>query len=109
MTTLAKTFFTRPLHRAVLVVLAAQMFDWSTFMVGFTRHGISDEMNPIVIALANKGGMILVSLAKFGLILFACSIALYVAPKYPLVARLLILVGVFAGIIGGISNGAFLV
>lgn len=112
---------TNPLHRslptalAVLrfrlaALLAAQLFDFGTFTIMVSRHGIESETNPIIAHGFLAFGLPLVATAKGALVLLVGSILVILgrawaaAPATRRVATSVALVAVASGLLGGISN-----
>jgi hypothetical protein len=92
-------------------LLAAQLFDFGTFTVMVTRHGIVSETNPIVAHGFVAFGLPLVAVAKGALVLLVGSILVILgrrawaaAPATRRVATSVALVAVASGLLGGISN-----
>jgi hypothetical protein len=91
-------------------LLAAQLFDFGTFTVMVTRHGIVSETNPIIAHGFIAFGLPLVAVAKGALVLLVGSILVILgrawaaAPATRRVATSVALVAVASGLLGGISN-----
>ena len=91
-------------------LLAAQLFDFGTFTVMITRHGIEAETNPLVAHGFLTFGLPLVAAAKGALVLLVGSILVILgrawaaAPATRRVATSVVLVAVASGLLGGISN-----
>ena len=107
---------TRPgAHRGTLTVTQAaaigalalaHLFDFTTFLVLISRHGLSAEANPIVVRIAQTAGIPGLTLAKLATVVFAGTLMLLIAPRHPRIAIGLFIFGVAAGLIGGLSNVA---
>lgn len=102
---------THPVLRFRLAaLLAAQLFDFGTFTVMVSRHGIVSETNPIVAHGFVAFGLPLVAVAKGALVLLVGSILVILgrawaaAPSTRRVATSVALVAVASGLLGGISN-----
>ena len=102
---------THPVLRFRLAaLLAAQLFDFGTFTVMVSRHGIVSETNPIVAHGFIAFGLPLVAVAKGALVLLVGSILVILgrawaaAPATRRVATSVALVAVASGLLGGISN-----
>jgi hypothetical protein len=102
---------THPVLRFRLAaLLAAQLFDFGTFTVMVSRHGIVSETNPIVAHGFVAFGLPLVAVAKGALVLLVGSILVILgrawaaAPMTRRVATSVALVAVASGLLGGISN-----
>jgi hypothetical protein len=91
-------------------LLAAQLFDFGTFTLMVGRHGIVAELNPLVAQGFVTFGLPILVLVKLALVLLLGSIVVLVGRNGPsrrsipgLAASITIL-GVIAGLVGGISN-----
>jgi hypothetical protein len=89
------------------LLLLAHVFDYGTFLVMTSRHGLAAEANPIVVMMATDFGLPGLTLAKLASVLFlaAVTVLLYRA-RHLKTARMLISIGVIAGMVGGFSNVA---
>lgn len=97
-----------PLPAALAVLALAHVFDWASFLVMIARHGLGAEANPIVVTLVEEMGVPGVTLAKLATVIFAALLAVLIAPKRRRMAMVLLSFGVFAGLVGGLSNIATL-
>ncbi len=97
---------TLPQVFAIGLLSLAQFFDYSTFLILVSRHGLAAEANPIVVRIAETSGLPGLTLAKILTVAFAASMMLLVAPRRPKLAMVLVAFGVAAGLVGGISNVA---
>lgn len=97
-----------PLPAALAVLLLAHVFDWASFLIMITRHGLGAEANPIVVTLVEETGVPGVTLAKLATVGFAAGLAVLIAPKRRRMAMVLLSFGVVAGLVGGLSNIATL-
>ena len=97
-----------PLPAALGVLALAHLFDWASFLVMITRHGLGAEANPIVVTLLEETGVPGVTLAKLATVVFAAGLTVVIAPKRRRMAMVLLTFGVVAGMVGGISNIATL-
>lgn len=94
------------LPAATLTLLAlAHLFDFGTFLVMTSRHGLSAELNPIVIYMDTTFGLPGLTIAKLASVVFLAvtAVILYRARRNR-TATALLMIGVAAGIIGGCSN-----
>ena len=90
-----------------LAVLAlAHAFDWASFVVMVDKHGLEAEANPIVVELAQAAGLPGLTLAKIATVVFAAILMALIAPRRRRLAMGLLLFGVAAGLVGGLSNVA---
>jgi hypothetical protein len=96
-----------PVFGLALVALAgAHAFDYITFLVMVGQHGLGAEMNPIVHRLALDFGLPGLTLAKSAAVTFLGGSAILIAPKRRRLATILVIIGIAAGVVGGISNVA---
>ena len=68
------------------------------------RRGLSSEMNPIVVAIAEEHGLVLLTMAKTSVVLLVASLALVVGRQHPKIAGTVLGVGVLVGAVGAFSN-----
>jgi len=90
------------------VLALAHFFDYASFIVLVGRHGLAAEANPIVVHIAQAAGLPGLTLAKVATVLFAASLMVLIAPRRKRLAMGLLMFGVAAGMVGGISNVASL-
>ena len=95
---------TLPQVFAIGILAAAHFFDWATFLILMSRHGLAAEANPIVVRIAQTSGVPGLTLAKILTVAFAASLMVLIAPRRPKLALALVAFGVAAGLVGGISN-----
>lgn len=87
------------------LLLMAHAFDYFTFLWMTNRHGLSAEANPIVVAMATNFGLPGLTLAKLGSVLFLAGVAvLLMRTRHRRAAQGLLVIGVIAGVMGGLSN-----
>ena len=92
-----------------LAVLAlAHLFDYTSFLVMIERHGMAAEANPVVIVLADQVGLVGLTIAKVVTVAFAALLMIVIAPRRRRLATGLLIFGISAGLVGGISNVATL-
>ena len=89
---------------ALAVLALAHFFDYASFLVMIDRHGLSAEANPIVVQLANVSGLPGLTLAKIATVGLAALLMILIAPRRKKLAMGLLMFGVAAGLLGGISN-----
>jgi hypothetical protein len=89
---------------AFAALAAAHLFDFVSFIVMTGRHGIAAELNPIVVALAEGYGLPGLTVAKIAAVLLLGSVFLVLAPQRRRLASSVMLIGIAAGVLGGISN-----
>ena len=68
------------------------------------RHGMGAEANPIVVMLAQVAGLPGLTIAKVVTVAFAAGLMILIAPHRKRLAMGLLVFGVGAGMVGGISN-----
>lgn len=91
-------------------LLAAQLFDFGTFTLMVSRHGIVAEMNPIVAQGFDTFGMPILVGVKFALVVLLGSIVVVVGRNgharrsIPGLAASITILAVIGGMVGGISN-----
>lgn len=91
---------------AIAALAMAHFFDYATFLILVSRHGLAAEANPIVVRIAQTSGIPGLTLAKVLTVAFAASLMVLIAPRRPKLALALVAFGVAAGLVGGISNVA---
>ena len=89
---------------AFSVLALAHFFDYATFLILVGRHGLAAEANPIVVRIAQTAGIPGLTLAKVATVGFAFTLMLLIAPKRRKLAAGLLVFGVAAGLVGGLSN-----
>ena len=90
-------------------LLAAQLFDFATFAVMVGRHGIAAELNPVVAQGFVGFGLPFLAIAKITVVILVGSIVVVLgrdrtARSPSAMAAALAVLGVVAGVAGGISN-----
>jgi hypothetical protein len=96
-------------HAIALAVLAlAHAFDYASFLVMVDKHGLSAEANPVVVLLAQEMGLPGLTIAKIATVAFAAMLMVVIAPRRRRLAMGLLMFGVAAGLVGGVSNVATL-
>jgi len=90
------------------VLALAQFFDWASFLVLVSRHGLAAEANPIVVRIAQTAGKPGLPLPKVATVGFAALLMFLIAPKRRKLAYGLLVFGIAAGMVGGLSNVASL-
>ena len=93
---------------ALVVLSLAHIFDYTSFLALMSRHGLAAEANPIVVALAQETGLPGLTLAKIVSVGFAVIMVSVIASWRRSVAVGVLVFGVAAGLVGGISNIAAL-
>jgi hypothetical protein len=94
-----------PVAALSVMLIAAHVFDFATFLFMTSRHGLAAELNPFVVFLAQDFGLPGVTLAKIGSVAFLAVMALVLRRvQHGRSAIVLLAVGVVAGLVGGFSN-----
>jgi hypothetical protein len=94
----------------IAALLAAQLFDFGTFLLMIERHGIGAEANPIVAHGFIAFGWPIVVVAKVSLVVLVGSILVLLGreatarPVSGRLAAIVVVAAVAAGLLGGISN-----
>ena len=90
---------------AFVLLALAHLFDFSTFLVMTSRHGLSAELNPIVVFMATEFGLPGLTIAKLSSVVFLAVVAVILyRSRRNRTATALLMIGVLAGIVGGFSN-----
>lgn len=103
----------RRLHARLATLLVAQLFDFATFSIMVTRHGIHAEANPIIAQGFMAFGMPLVFTVKLALVVLIGAVVAVLERGGQQPARLglsgsVALFAVAAGLAGGVSNALVL-
>ena len=91
-------------------IFAAQMFDFVTFMIMVERHGVHAELNPIVAASFQSGGLPILFLVKLALVLYVGATIVILGRRESLMAvpsklaSLITVAAVIGGVFGGWTN-----
>jgi hypothetical protein len=96
--------FTLPQIVGVGILALAHFFDYASFLVLVSRHGLAAEANPVVIRIAQTAGIPGLTIAKIATVAFAALLMFLIAPKRRRLAYGLLIFGICAGVVGGISN-----
>ena len=88
----------------VVIFLAAQAFDFFSFLAMIGRHGLAAEINPFVHRLATEYGLLGVTTGKIAATIVAVSTAAILARTRPRLALTVVSFGIAAGLLGGFSN-----
>ena len=97
-----------PLPAAIAALVLSHLFDLVSFLVMTGRHGLSAEANPVVVRLAEQLGLPGLTLAKVVAVVLGASVFVILAPKRRRLAMTVLVFGVVAGLVGGVSNLASL-
>jgi predicted alpha/beta hydrolase len=93
-----------PLAFALLV--AAHLFDLASFVVMTDMHGLGAEANPIVVFLHQEIGLPGLTVLKVAAVAFGGTVFALIAPHRRRLATAVIVYGIAAGMVGGLSNVA---
>jgi uncharacterized membrane protein len=100
------------LFMGLMTMVAAQLFDLSTFLAMIHRHGSAVESNPLVSGALSNDGLVTVVLAKIVLMVFVAALTVVLVrtdrPSQARIAAVVIGVSILAGLIGGGSNALVL-
>ena len=97
---------TVPQVAALTALVLAHLFDYTSFLILISRHGLSAEANPIVVRIFQITGIPGLTIAKLATVTFAAVLMLVILPHRPKLAMALVVFGVAAGVFGGLSNVA---
>lgn len=89
-----------------IALIAAHLFDLVSFVVMTDRHGMAAEANPIVVVLEQQIGLAGLTVAKIASVLIGGSVFVLLARHRPRLAMGVVLFGVCAGLLGGLTNVA---
>lgn len=91
-------------------IFAAQLFDFATFTIMVERHGIRAELNPLVAAGYEAGGLPILLLAKLALVILVGATIVILGRRASAIhlpsrtAGVVTVIAVVAGLVGGFSN-----
>ena len=94
----------------IAALLAAQLFDFGTFLLMIERHGIRAESNPVIAQGFIAFGWPIVIVAKVSLVVLVGAILVLLGrettgnPAAGRLGAIVVLAAVAAGLLGGISN-----
>jgi len=91
---------------ALVLLVAAHVFDYVTFLVMTGRQGLEAELNPLVVHLAAEYGLPGLTLAKVVSVVFLAAVVVLISPHRRRVASTILVIGIVAGTVGGVSNVA---
>jgi len=89
---------------AFLMLGLAHFFDYASFLVMTSRHGLMAEYNPLVVALAQLFGLPGLTLMKVASVVLLTAVVIIISPRRPKLAASVLVIGVCAGLVGGLSN-----
>ena len=88
----------------IALLIAAHAMDYGTFLVMVVRHGLTMEANPLVAALAEQYGLVLLTAAKVAAVLLVAATFMHLTRSHPRAARSVLGVGIVVGTFGAFSN-----
>lgn len=94
----------------LIAILAAQLFDFSTFVVMVQRHGIRAELNPLVVSSFHASGLLGLLAAKLVLVAFVGGVIILLGRQTSPIhvpsrlATFITVLAVLAGVFGGWTN-----
>jgi hypothetical protein len=89
---------------AIGLLITAHLADYGTFMAMVIDGGLHTELNPIVVTIAQDGGLAMLTVAKFSTVLLVASVFLLLGRTRPRLAVGVLGFGVFIGALGAFSN-----
>ena len=92
----------------IAVLVLAHAFDYTSFLLMVKRHGLGAEANPVVVDIVNQSGLYGLTLVKIFVVALAGLIILAIGRRHARLAAGLLVFGVLAGLVGGLSNIATL-
>lgn len=91
---------------AFAMLIAAQAFDYASFLLMTARYGLQAELNPIVVTIVEAFGLPGLTLVKVASVVLVVAVVVVLAPRRRRMSTAVLSVGVAAGLLGGISNVA---
>jgi hypothetical protein len=95
-----------PLPVAIAFLALAHFFDLASFVVMTGRHGLAAEANPLVANLAQQLGLPGLTAAKILAVVLGSCVFIVLAPQHRRLAMTVLVFGVLAGLVGGLTNVA---
>ncbi len=93
-----------PLPVAILFLVLAHVFDLVSYVVMTALHGPSAEANPLVANLAATLGLPGLTLAKALAVVLGACVFIVLAPEHRKLAMTVLVFGILAGLVGGLTN-----
>ena len=93
-----------PVPLAIAWLVLAHFFDWMTFLAMVGRHGLGAEGNPLVTHMATEWGLPGLTVAKIAAVALGAAVFAVLSPKNRRLALTVLVFGIGAGVVGGISN-----
>lgn len=88
----------------LIFLVVAHAFDYVTFLIMTSKHGLAAELNPVVVSLATQFGLPGLTIAKMASVAFLAGVVILAAPQRRRVAGTLAVIGITIGVFGGVSN-----
>jgi hypothetical protein len=88
----------------IAALAAAQLFDFVSFLAMVGRHGTRAELNPLVVAVANHFDLSGLAIAKLAMLAYVGLTVYVLARRHPRLATGVVMAGIVAGTLGGLSN-----
>jgi hypothetical protein len=86
------------------LLIIAHAFDYGTFLVMVTRHGLDAELNPFAVSIMQDYGLEALAMTKFAAVLLVAATFLIVGRKRPRLAGGVLACGIFVGGFGAYTN-----
>lgn len=93
-----------PLLVALVLLGVAHFLDYATFLAMVARHGLEAELNPLVVLLFDRLGLLGLTLAKASSVIFAASAVAIIVRRRRALAGVILGFGITSGLIGAFSN-----
>ena len=93
-----------PAMLLIAALVAAQAFDFVSFLAMVKEHGFAAELNPLVVAVGHHFDLAGLAIAKLGMVAYVALTIAILARRYPRLAGFVLAAGIAAGTLGGISN-----
>jgi hypothetical protein len=93
-----------PLPIALLLLVVAQFADYATFVAMVGRHGLEAELNPLVVLVFERMGLLGVTIAKAAVVAFAAAVVTIIVHRRRTLGSLVAGFGVGSGLLGAFSN-----
>lgn len=91
---------------AVGALVLAHLFDLLSFVEMIGRHGLDAELNPLVVYLHGVVGVPGLAVAKLLSVAIGGVVFVILAPQRRRLAMFVLMFGIGAGLLGGVSNVA---
>ena len=91
---------------AIGALVLAHLFDLLSFVEMIGRHGLDAELNPLVVYLHGMVGVPGLAVAKMLSVAIGGTVFVILAPQRRRLAMVVLMFGIGAGLLGGVSNVA---